>query len=96
MIVLGLTLKEGQPHSAGFVGTGMYGGVIYVRGTIGDHQLGKEVGRAELGEKDMLELCGYVTEFASHFGRSADEILGQRFTKLFPLHLKPGGMLYAY
>ena len=67
-----------------------------MRGTIEDHQLGKEVGRADLDEKDLLELRGYVTEFAGHFGYDADEILSQKFTKLFPLHLRPHGRLYAY
>jgi glutamate synthase domain-containing protein 3 len=96
LILLGLTLKEGQPHAAGFVGTGMHGGVIYVSGTIEDHQLGKEVGREDLNERDLLEIRRYVTEFAGHFGCSADEILGQRFTKVFPLHLRPSAKLYAY
>ncbi len=96
LILLGLTLKEGRPHAAGFVGTGMHGGVIYVSGTIEDHQLGKEVGRAELDAKEMVELQGYVTEFAGHFGCNADEILSRKFTKLAPLHGRHHGALYAY
>jgi glutamate synthase domain-containing protein 3 len=96
LILLGLALKADQPHAANFIGTGMHGGVIYVRGTIEDCQLGKEVGRADLDEKDLRELRGYVTEFAGHFGYNADEILSQRFTKLFPLHLRQHGALYAY
>lgn len=96
MILLGLTLKGGQPHAAGFIGTGMHGGVVYLRGTIGDSQLGKEVGRVELDEKDLLELRVHVTEFAGHFGYDADVILSEKFTKLFPLHLRPQGRIYAY
>ncbi len=49
---LGLTLKEGEQHKARFIGTGMHGGVIYIRGDIDDHQLGKEVDRAELDDED--------------------------------------------
>ena len=74
----------------------MHGGVIYLRGTIEDHQLGKEVGRAELDAKEMLELQGHVTEFATHFGHEADEIMSEQFTKLLPIHLRPHGRLYAY
>ena len=96
LILLGLTLRGDQPHAAGFIGTGMHGGVIYLRGTIADHQLGKEVGRADLDERDLLELRGYVTEFAGHFGFSADEILSRKFTKLLPLHVRPDGRLHAY
>jgi glutamate synthase domain-containing protein 3 len=96
LILLGLTLKADQPHVANFIGTGMHGGLIYLRGAIEDHQLGKEVGRADLDEKDLPELRGYVTEFANHFAYDADEILSQKFTKLFPLHVRHHGTLYAY
>jgi glutamate synthase domain-containing protein 3 len=96
LILLGLTLRGDQPHAANSIGTGMHGGLIYLRGTIEDHQLGKEVGRADLDERDLHELRGYVTEFAGHFGYDADEILSRKFTKLLPLHLGPHGRLYAY
>ncbi|MBN2099752.1 MAG: hypothetical protein JW753_09165 [Dehalococcoidia bacterium] len=96
LILLGMTLKEDQPHATGFIGTGMHGGVIYLGGSVADHQLGKEVGRADLDEKEMLELEVYVREFAAHFGFSAADVLGRGFTKLFPLHLRPHGRLYAY
>jgi glutamate synthase domain-containing protein 3 len=96
LILLGLTLKPDQPHAASFIGTGMHGGVIYVRGTVEDCQLGKEVGRADLDEKDLRELRGYATEFAGHFGCNADEILSRKFTKLAPLHGRHHGALYAY
>jgi glutamate synthase domain-containing protein 3 len=96
LILLGLTLRGDQPHAANSIGTGMHGGLIYLRGTIEDHQLGKEVGRADLDERDLHELRGYVTEFAGHFGYDAEEILSQKFTKLLPLHLRPHGTLCAY
>ncbi len=96
LILLGLMLKGDQSHAANFIGTGMHGGVIYLRGSVEDHQLGKEVGRADLDEKDLHELRGYVTEFAGHFGYNADEILSQNFTKLSPLHLRLNGTPYAY
>jgi glutamate synthase domain-containing protein 3 len=89
VILLGLTLEGERSHVASIIGTGMHGGVIYLRGSVADRQLGKAVGRAELNEKDKLELQGYVAEFAGHFGYRADEILSRRFTKLFPLHLRP-------
>jgi glutamate synthase domain-containing protein 3 len=96
LIILGLTLKADQSHAANFIGTGMHGGVIYLRGSVADHQLGKEVGRADLDETDLRELRGYVTEFAGRFGYNADETLSQKFTKLFPLHPRPYGRLYTY
>ena len=96
VILLGLNLKEGERHKARFIGTGMHGGVIYLRGTVDDYQLGKEVGIAELEEEDRQTLQKYVGEFASHFGYDAEVILKHQFIKLFPLSLRPYGRLYAY
>ncbi len=96
LILLGLNLREGEHHKARFIGTGMHGGVIYLRGIVDDFQLGKEVGVAELEEEDYQTLQEFVGEFASHFGYDAKVIMNHRFTKLFPLWLRPYGRLYAY
>jgi len=96
VILLGLNLKEGECHKAKFIGTGMHGGVIYLRGTVEDYQLGKEVGIANLEKEDLQILQKFVGEFASHFGVNADDILEHTFVKLFPLWLRPYGRLYAY
>jgi len=92
----GRSLGEGERHKAKFIGTGMHGGVIYLRGSVKDFQLGKEVGIAELDEKDRLLLKQLVGEFAQHFSYDAEEILKHKFAKLFPLYLRPYGRLYAY
>ncbi|MDY7018620.1 MAG: hypothetical protein SU899_00885 [Chloroflexota bacterium] len=96
LILLGLNLKEEEQYKANFIGTGMHGGVIYMRGNVQDFQLGKEVGTAVLDEGDYAILRELVGEFASHFGYEAEEILKHQFTKLFPLYLRPYGRLYAY
>ncbi len=96
LILLGLNLKRGENHRANYIGTGMHGGVIYLRGNVSDFQLGKEIGVAELDEKDNLNLKQFVGEFASHFDCNAKEILKDKFIKLFPLYLRPYGRLYAY
>jgi glutamate synthase domain-containing protein 3 len=96
MILLGLTLAEGEPHRARFIGTGMHGGAIYLRGSVEEHQLGKEVGIAELDDNDHRVLKDYVGQFASHFSYNADEIMQREFVKLFPRWLRPYGRLYAY
>lgn len=95
-ILLGLNLKEGEHHKARFIGTGMHGGVIYMRGDVHSYQLGKEVGVADLDESDSDILKKYVCEFASHFGYDAEKILRHKFTKLYPRWLRPYGKLYAY
>ena len=96
LILLGLTLKEGEQHKARFVGTGMHGGVIYIRGGIDDYQLGKEVGKAELDDEDNKLLERLVARYAGYFNIKMDEIMNQGFTKLFPRWLRPYGRLYAY
>ena len=96
VLVLGLTLSGEACHTARFVGTGMHGGVIYLRGHIDAHQLGKEVGVGPPSRKDWAILRELVTQFASHFGLDAEEILASRFVKLVPLYLRPYGRLYTY
>ena len=96
LILLGLNLGKEEHHKANFIGTGMHGGVIYLRGEVESYQLGKEVGVAELEEKDYQTLQEFVGEFTSYFGYDAEEILRHKFVKLFPRCLRPYGRLYAY
>ena len=96
LILLGLNLSEGEHHKANFIGTGMHGGVIYLRGSAEDYQLGKEMGVTGLEEKDYQILQEFVGEFASHFGYDTKKIMEHRFMKLFPRWLRPYGRLYAY
>ena len=96
LVLLGLNLDEKEHYKAKFIGTGMHGGVIYLKGSVEDYQLGKEVGVAELEEKDNQILRQLVGEFAAHFGYEVEEILKHNFVKLFPRWLRPYGRLYAY
>jgi hypothetical protein len=47
-------------------------------------------------DADHALLRELVREYATHFGRDADAILDQPFTKLIPLSSRPYGRLYAY
>lgn len=96
LILLGLTLKDGEHHRAKFIGTGMHGGVIFLKGGVENYQLGKEVAAAELDEADRQILRKLVGEFSANFGYDAGEILEHKFIKLRPLVLRPYGRLYAY
>jgi glutamate synthase domain-containing protein 3 len=89
-------MKETDYHRARYLGTGMHGGVIYLRGRVEQHQLGKEVGIAELEAKDENVLNALVNEFADYFDLDAEKILRHKFIKLFPLYHRPYGRLYAY
>lgn len=96
LVVLGLDLAEGENHRANFIGTGMHGGVIYLRGAVESHQLGKEVGVRELDDHDWAQLRPLVEEYAAYFDREVEAILRGKFVKLLPLSLRPYGRLYAY
>jgi len=95
LVVLGLTLPEGENHKARMIGTGMHGGVIYIRGNVDEYQLGKEVGVVELDDSDKSYLNELVGEFAGRFNLDAEEIMKQQFIKLIPRWLRPYGRLYA-
>jgi glutamate synthase domain-containing protein 3 len=96
MVILGLNLRDGEKYPSKFIGTGMHGGVIYLRGTIDDYQLGKEVGIAELDDKDRQILNQLVNEFCKHFSYDYDAVMNRNFIKLYPRYLRPYGRLYAY
>jgi len=96
LIVLGLTLPPGAGHTANFIGTGMHGGVMFIRGELNDYQLGKEVGAVPLEDADYQLLTEHIAEFVSHFGGDVQEIMDHSFTKLIPLSSRPYGRLYAY
>ena len=93
LVVLGLNLKEGKHHNAKFVGTGMHGGTMYIRGEVS--HLGKEVEVLDLEEDDRRLLRSLVDEFCNHFGFDADKILDHKFNKLIPVSYRPYGRLYA-
>jgi len=96
LIVLGLSKRGTGWSRARFVGTGMHGGAIFLRGRIESHQLGKEVGVAAPDDKDRRVLEEAVARYSQLFGTNAGEILDADFVKLFPLYLRPYGRLYAY
>jgi glutamate synthase domain-containing protein 3 len=95
LVLLGLNTPGGK-HMARFIGTGMHGGVMYVRGTLERDQLGKEVGMVELNEDDHALLGRLIEEFCQHFNYDANEIMRGNFVKLLPLSKRPYGRLYAY
>jgi glutamate synthase domain-containing protein 3 len=96
LMVLGLTLAPNELHAASYIGTGMHGGAMYIRGEIADHQLGKGVGRVPLDATDEQLIKELVDGYAAHFGHDSAKILATPFMKLVPLSLRPYGRLYAY
>jgi glutamate synthase domain-containing protein 3 len=96
LIVLGLQLEADERHPSRYVGTGMHGGVIYVRGRVDERFLGKEVGLVPLDSEDKALLENYVGEYAEHFGMDVKQLMAGSFIKLVPKTRRPYGRLYAY
>ncbi len=95
IILLGLD-RDGKPFVGNYIGTGMHGGVIYIRGEVDPFQLGKEVSISSVDETDEKKLRLYLKEYCDEFGLSIDEVMRDRFIKLLPTHLRPYGKIYAY
>ncbi|MFQ6056272.1 MAG: hypothetical protein ACE5J9_10820, partial [Methanosarcinales archaeon] len=95
-IMILLNLNKKNPYVGDYVGTGMHGGVIYIRGEVEEHQLGKEVSVLELDQNDEKELRKHLEDYCKYFDFNIEEIMSEKFIKLLPLSHRPYGNLYAY
>ncbi len=96
LIVLGLDAEKGEPVVGNYCGTGMHGGVIYIRGEAEDHRLGREVRCIDMEDKDYKKIEGYIKSFCKYFQKDYSEVLARPFKKLVPSSNRPYGNLYAY
>lgn len=95
MVLLGS--GEGDSPLVGhYVGTGMHGGVIYIKGKVRDSQLGREVRLFPLEEEDRVLLEGLLEEFSQSTGTSARPVDPAEFIKLMPFSHRPYGNMYVY
>jgi glutamate synthase domain-containing protein 3 len=97
-LVIALNLgKEGEAKfTAQHIGTGMHGGLIFLRGEVEEYQLGKEATLEATSDEDLGLIRPYVEEYVDYFGGSADDIFDASFLKLRPKSSRPFGGLYAY
>jgi len=82
-----------------YAGTGMHGGVIYLRGNTGEYKTGKEVRKMKLNQDDIEKIGPYIRKFCSYFNAGYDEIISKKFKdfiKLVPYSQRPYGKIYAY
>jgi glutamate synthase domain-containing protein 3 len=91
MILLGLDNK--QNIVGDYVGTGMHGGVIFIRGEVETHQLGKEVAVLEPSQEDLKLLTELLKEYCGYFGLNLEEVMSKKFIKPVPLSCRPYGNL---
>jgi glutamate synthase domain-containing protein 3 len=95
MLLLGLGVAD--EHIVGsYVGTGMHGGVIYIRGRVAPHQLGKEVGVTEPTVAEMARIEELVTDFCRVHRLDPEPAMVGPFVKISPFTHRPYGKMYAY
>jgi len=99
MILLGMNTYR-DTIVGSYLGTGMHGGAIYIRGKVGStiqaHQLGAEVGVRDIEEKDRKLLLELLAEYCQDLDFNLEEVLSEDFQKLVPISHRPYGKLYAY
>lgn len=97
LILLNLDGKnDSRPVVGDYVGTGMHGGAIFIRGDVDKKLCGAEVGIEDLQNEDKKLLKEYLEDYCRDFGLNCDEIMKTPFKKLIPASLRPYGNLYAY
>ena len=94
LVVLGLE-TGGRAPVGRFVGTGIHGGAIIIRGKIDPVLLAKEAAVTPLDDTDRRTLKRALDKFSRLFGVDRSELEGD-FTKLAPRSSRPYGQLYAY
>ena len=94
LVLLGLG-AEGTPVGD-YLGTGMHGGTIFVRGEVMESLLGREVRVFPLEDEDKSTLSGLIDEFARDTGVDVGGVGIEEFTKLRPFSHRPYGNMYVY
>jgi len=80
-----------------YIGTGMHGGKIFVRGEINNHKLGKEIIKSKIDKEDEEIIKSYIDNYFKYFGFKNKETIDlSDFLKLTPFSRRPYGKLYAY
>ncbi len=96
LVLLDMNSQFEGPAVGGYLGTGMHGGTIYLRGEVEPWQCGREVGVFEASDEDMAELRPVLADYCEALGMDLAEVESKPFTKLVPVSHRPYGKLYAY
>lgn len=94
VIVLGIGSEDVPVGN--FCGTGMHGGVIFLRCNEIPKGLPPQVAAEAATETDKKRIEGYITEFCEEFGYNLDELLNSDFIKLTANTKNPYKQLYTH
>lgn len=100
LVALGLNIQgdkisECRQVTEGSLGTGIHGGVIYIRGEVDENLLGVGAAFAAFEEADRKTLTPIFQEFSRHFDIPQELIWKRPFTKIVPGSARPFGNFYS-
>jgi glutamate synthase domain-containing protein 3 len=96
LLLLGMySDKPTEPITGRSLGTGMHGGVIYVRGEVPKEQIGPGLEAQPVDDADKAVIENLVKEYAAELKLDAKEILKSGFVKIKPFSHRPYGNLYV-
>jgi glutamate synthase domain-containing protein 3 len=96
LILLGMFSDDPDKPKHGFrFGTGMHGGVIYVRGAVDESKLSREVGVFALTREDEDALKEYLKDYCHDFKLDYKEVMNEQFVKILPKSKRPYGNMYC-
>ena len=96
LAVLGLERRNGRPLVGDYCGTGMHGGVIFLRGEVDPaHIMLDQVGLSSASQEEMALLTPHLERFCQEFGGELANLLEQPFFVLRPVSHRPYGSKYA-
>lgn len=95
LIVLNLSNAKVSPVRR-HVGTGMHGGVIYIRGRVEPGQLAREVNSCRLDDNDWAALSAAIEEYFTAFPDKSVPLAQADFVKLTPRSARPYERMYAH
>lgn len=87
--------KPDAPVAGRSLGTGMHGGVIYVRGEVPEHQLGPGLHAQPVDSEDLKVIGALVEDYAKELKLDSKEIMSENFFKIRPFSHRPYGNLYV-
>ncbi|MCL2504058.1 MAG: hypothetical protein FWE94_05605 [Coriobacteriia bacterium] len=96
LVLLGMESALDGPLVGGYLGTGMHGGEIYLRGEVEPWQVGKECGIFAATDEEMAALRPLLAEYCEAVGFDLEAVLAKGFTRLVPISHRPYGKLYTY
>ena len=88
--------KDNKKRAIGeYAATGMHGGVIYIRGNVGDYKFPSQVVAQEATLEDLEEINKYLIKYENYFNKDLNEIKKEKFIKVLPNSKNPYKQLYC-